>query len=376
MIKDVHSKGVDLLFKTPILQQTAYWSKVKSHFGYSSLAFNFRINHSTLGNEQGEGSDKYLTADLVVFLRYIDSVHTIAYVPYGPEIEPGEEFQGAVLEELSEQLRAFLPKTCIMIRYDLVWESLWSKDSSFTNEEGMWCGPPSRMVQEQRFNFNTTFGNFRKSISNNLPSNTIILNLRSDSDTILSGMKPKTRYNIHLSQKRGVNVRSAGLESLGIWYDLYRETASRNNFFLHSEDYFRVAFTERAHNTQSPADVTLLIAEYDKLPLAAMFLVVTGNRATYLYGASSSLHRNLMAPYALQWEAMILAKEKGCVQYDMFGISPDDNPDHPMYGLYTFKKGFGGSLFHSMGCWDYPLNQRMYLLYTASEIGSQGYHLA
>lgn len=376
MIKDVHSKGVDLLFRTPVLQQTAYWSKVKSHFGYSSMAFNFRINHSALGNEPGEEYAGYTTADLVVFLRQIDSVHTIAYVPYGPEIEPGDEFQGAVLEELSEQLRAFLPKTCIMIRYDLVWESLWSKDSSFTDEEGRWSGPPSLMAQEQRFNFNTTLGNFRKSRSNNLPSNTIILNLRSDSDTILSGMKPKTRYNIHLSQKRGVNVRSAGLESLGVWYDLYKETAVRNNFYLHSEDYFRVAFTERAHNTQSPADVTLLIAEYDKLPLAAMFLVITGNRATYLYGASSSLHRNLMAPYSLQWEAMILAKNKGCIQYDMFGISPDDNPDHPMYGLYRFKKGFGGSLFRTMGCWDYPLDQKMYLLYTASEIGSQGYHLA
>jgi len=376
MIKDVHSKGVDLLFRTPVLQQTAYWSKVKSHFGYSSMAFNFRINHTALGNDSCEENAGYTTADLVVFLRQIDSVHTVAYVPYGPEIEPGDEFQGAVLEELSEQLRAFLPETCIMIRYDLVWESLWSKDSSFTDEEGRWSGPPSRKVQEQRFNFNTVLGNFRKSYSNNLPSNTIILNLKSDSDTILSGMKPKTRYNIHLSQKRGVNVRSAGLESLGVWYDLYKETAARNNFYLHSEDYFRVAFTERAQNTQSPADVTLLIAEYDKNPLAAMFLVITGNRATYLYGASSSLHRNLMAPYALQWEAMILAKSKGCIQYDMFGISPGDNPDHPMYGLYRFKKGFGGSLFHSMGCWDYPLDQKMYLLYTASEIGSQGYHLA
>jgi lipid II:glycine glycyltransferase (peptidoglycan interpeptide bridge formation enzyme) len=376
MIKDVHSKGIEQLFKTPVLQQTAYWSKVKSHFGYDSVAFNFRIKHSILGVDGTPDSSEYAVADLVVFLRRIDSLHYIAYVPYGPEIEPGEEFQGAVLEELSEQLRHFLPKTCIMIRYDLVWESLWSNDSDLFNEERTWLGPPSHRIQEQRFNFNTILGNFRKAYSNNLPSNTILVNLKRDSQTILSDMKPKTRYNIQLSQKRGVYVRSAGLESLSVWYDLYKETALRNNFYLHSEEYFRVAFTERAHNTQSPAEVTLLIAEYDKLPLAAMFLVISGNRAIYLYGASSSLHRNLMAPYALQWKAISLAKEKGCIQYDMFGISPGNNPDHPMYGLYRFKKGFGGTLFHSMGCWDYPLDQKMYLLYTASEIGSQGYHLA
>lgn len=376
MIKDVHSKGIEQLFRTPILQQTAYWSKVKSHFGYDSVAFNFRIKHSTLSDDENSDSSEYAIADLVVFLRQIDSVHYIAYVPYGPEIEPGEEFQGMVLEELSEQLRHFLPKTCIMIRYDLVWESLWSDDISGHTGESSWHGPPSHKIQEQRFNFNTILGNFRKAYSNNLPSNTILVNLKKESQKILSDMKPKTRYNIQLSRKRGVNVRAAGLDSLNVWYDLYKETAVRNNFFLHSEDYFRVAFTERAQNTQSPADVTLLIAEYDQIPLAAMFLVITGNRATYLYGASSSLHRNLMAPYALQWKAMNVAKEKGCIQYDMFGISPGDNPDHPMYGLYRFKKGFGGSMFHTMGCWDYPLDHKMYLLYTASEIGSQGYHLA
>jgi lipid II:glycine glycyltransferase (peptidoglycan interpeptide bridge formation enzyme) len=83
-----------------------------------------------------------------------------------------------------------------------------------------------------------------------------------------------------------------------------------------------------------------------------------------------------MATYALQWEAICRSKAAGCTEYDMFGISPDPNPDHPLYGLYMFKSGFGGEIYHSLGCWDYPLDEEMYTLFRASELNSQGYHLS
>ncbi len=366
MIKDVKSKEIEELFRTPIIQQTAYWSKVKSHFGMEAIAFNFKI---------ANGEDSSIR-DLVLFVKMVDKDHSIAYVPYGPESEPEKEEQGALLESLSEKLRYYLPKGCIMIRYDLLWESLWADDVSFRSDDGVWLGPPSHGAQEVRFNYSTKDGNFRKSPSNILPSNTVIVDLNTQESNILERMKPKTRYNIHLSLRRGVNVRVAGLESIPVWYNLYRETARRNNFFLHSEEYFRIALTERASDTQSPAEVTLLIAEYNNTPLAAMFLVITDKRATYLYGASSSDYRQFMAPYALQWRAMTLAKERGCTQYDMFGVAPGGDKTHPMYGLYRFKTGFGGSLYHAMGCWDYPLDQRMYSMFIASEINSQRYHLS
>ena len=69
-----------------------------------------------------------------------------------------------------------------------------------------------------------------------------------------------------------------------------------------------------------------------------MFLVLSAHRATYLYGASSSSMRNLMPTYALQWKAMLIAKKCDCTEYDMFGVSPNPDPSHPMYGLYRFNK--------------------------------------
>lgn len=374
MITGFRQKHIEELFRTPIVQQTAFWSEVKRRMGISSIACNFMVTEDIV-KPQGK-ANRNIVSDLLVILRQIDSNHSIAYVPYGPELEPADEFRGIFLEELSESLRSQLPSDCFLIRYDLVWESFWAGDEGAYRPEEIWPGPPAHPLQELRFNFSTRNMNFRKAPSNILPSNTVFLDLLRDEVSLLQSMKPKTRYNIGLALRKGVTVSVAGLEKLDRWYALYRETACRNNFFLHDIEHFRAVLGSRAENSHSPAEVCMLIAEHEKEPLAAMFLVITGNRGTYLYGASSSHKRNLMATYALQWKAITLAKEKGCSEYDLFGISPNPDPDHPMYGLYRFKTGFGGEIYHSMGCWDYPIDNKLYAYFAASELTSQGYHLS
>jgi len=373
MLTDFRHKGIEEVFRTPIVQQTAFWSEVKKKMGVNSIACNFKVRSTDIYN--ASQNNKNIISDVLVIIKQIDYKHFIAYVPYGPELEPSSQNQGVFLEELSECLRPFLPKDCIMIRYDLSWESYWAQDSDLYDSNGFWEGPPDKKFQEFRFNYNTVKWNFEKTISNILPSNTIFLDLTKDTTSLKGSMKPKTRYNIELSARRGVTVQTFGIEKLETWYGLYKETASRNKLYLHSIDYFKTVLTIQGENTQSPAEVLLLIAMFDKIPLSAMFLVITGNRGTYLYGASASHHRNLMASYALQWEAIKIAKEKECTEYDMFGIAPNPDPSHPLFGLYRFKVGFGGEIFHTLGCWDYPLQSDIYKYYTAIELKSQGYHL-
>jgi lipid II:glycine glycyltransferase (peptidoglycan interpeptide bridge formation enzyme) len=278
MIADINDKEISGLYKTGIIQQTAYWSAVKKMQGIQSRAFNFRSRHSDL--YVGVEDDSYFIGDLLVIIQTLDHEHSIAYVPYGPEIEPSEENQGSFLEQLSESLRTYLPPHCIMIRYDLSWESHWAKDDDCYDLYGNWIGVPEKRIQEMRFNFNTENWNFHKANTDILPSNTIFMDLRKKEDRLLSNMKSKTRYNIHLAQRKGVRVRSLGLESLEIWYELYRQTALRNNFILHDISYFKIVLSARANDTLSPADVYLLVAEVDKQPLAAMFLVIAANRGT------------------------------------------------------------------------------------------------
>ena len=369
----VKSKITKEIRKKSILQQTAFWSEVKRKQGIRSKAFDIKINASDL--YVSTRRQNYVVDDLLILFQNIGDGFCMGYVPYGPTIKPSEENQGLFLEELSESLRPYLPDNCVALRYDLLWESLWAKDDSYFDSKGSWTGPPARVNQELRLNFETRNWNLKKANTNILPSDTVFIDLQKNEKALLQNMKPKTRYNVRLSMRKGVRVRKADLQDLDIWYKLYKETCNRNRLFLHDIKFFRTILGTKAHDIRSPAEVELLIAKIGKKPLAAIFLVYFGQRATYLYGSSSSANRRYMATYALQWEALRRAKKRGCAKYDMFGVAPQPDPSHPLYGLYRFKVGFGGDLFHRMGCWDYPLNSTTYEMYLASEMNRTGYHL-
>jgi lipid II:glycine glycyltransferase (peptidoglycan interpeptide bridge formation enzyme) len=367
-------KNRRLLRSTPVLQQTSFWSEVKERQGIHSLAVSLNVPAEELGLG-GEVSGPQVSEDILILFQVIGDNFCIGYIPYGPKIQPADDAFGIFLEELSESLRPFLPHKCIMLRYDLRWRSLWDENDTSYDENGIWEGPPPKRNQELRMNISTENWNLRKAGTDVLPSDTVFLDLRQDEDQLLAAMKPKTRYNMRLSRRRGVKVRSADTGELDTWYRLYRETCRRNGIHLHSSDYFRAVAEADKARISTTGEVDLLIAEAEGVPLAAMFLAYSSSRATYLFGASADRKGNHMPAYALQWEAIRRARLKGCTEYDMFGVSPTANPSHPLYGLYRFKTGFGGTLFHRMGCWDYPLDRDMYNHYAAAEMNGGGYHV-
>lgn len=371
MYINLEQKDTEDTISTPIVQQTSYWSKVKEHLGINSYAFDFSVRDSDI--YEGVGGLTRTNSDLLIFREWVNRDEYIAYLPYGPEIEPSEGNHGNFLEELSETLRPYLQDGCITIRYDLGWESHWCKPEDY-DEEGRWLGLPSRESQEFKLNCTTTNWNLHKSNTNCLPVNTIVVDLTGTEEEILMRMKPKTRYNIRLALRKGVEVRSLGPEGLDTWYQLYTETAGRNGLTLNDRNYFETVMTSRLEHDDPAVTLKLLTAFYEGTPVAAMFLVLSAHRATYLYGASTIRNRNTMATYALQWKAMQLAKAHGCLEYDMFGIAPQADPSHPMYGLYRFKRGFGGQIYHQLGCWDYPCDQERYKQLCAYEMSMQGYY--
>ncbi len=355
-----------------IVQQTSFWANVKHEQGLEPCAFNYNASGDLLS--PGQSSSAIYHDDLLVLVRKVNQTHSVAYVPYGPKNEPDSENHGLFLEELSEVLRPRLSRDCIMIRYDLPWENQWALEEDYYDEQGNWKGPPPISNQEFRVNFNTHKWNLHKSHSNNLPANTIFLDLDQSEEHILMQMKPKTRYNIRLSARKGVRVRNYDMSYIDTWYSLYRETAQRNNVTLHDKEFFTTVLAASGENNRD-VDIRLLMADLDGEFLAAMFLILSGKRGTYLYGATSGKKRNYMASYAIQWEAIKTARNNGCTEYDLFGTAPNMNYSHPLAGLYRFKSGFGGNLYHRMGCWDYPLREEVYKHFIANEVNNQHYHL-
>ena len=365
-------KETEQLSHRPILQQTSFWANLKEKQGFETLAFEINVKSGQEFLINDTGSD----FDLLVVLRQAGPDACLAYIPYGPVMQPREDYQGQFLEELSELLRPYLPDNCRFIRFDLLWQSPWAAEEDFYTEDNQWLGPPDPAIQEIRMNYITENMKLRKAPTDILPSNTIILNLLRNEEMILSMMKPKTRYNIRLSKRKGVAVREINPDELEVWYALYSETSRRNGIRLHARDYFSTLLEANREIPDRITRIQFLVAEFENLPLAAMMLSFCNGRATYLYGASSSQHRNLMGTYALQWEAICRAKRVGCREYDLFGIAPNAQPSHPMHGLYQFKIGFGGKQFHRLGCWDYPLNHLdWYDSFRAIELRSEGYYI-
>ena len=183
-------------------------------------------------------------------------------------------------------------------------------------------------------------------------------------------MKRKTRYNTGLAAIHGVKVRAGSADDLGIFLSLYEETAGRNHIRNHSAVHFAALF-----RPESDAEVKLLIAEREGVPLSLMLLSSSDDRASYLYGASSSNGREHVSTYLLQTTAMMMAKERGALEYDLFGVAPKGEEHHPLSGLSRFKLGFGEERLDRMGCWAYPLKKDRAELFSLEERRMPSYHL-
>lgn len=209
---------------------------------------------------------------------------------------------------------------------------------------------------------------FRPSPQTVQPRRTILVDLEGTPETVLERMKQKTRYNIRLAERKGVTIRAGTETDLPAFYQLMEVTAERDRFAVHSEAYYTAA-----HRLMVPAGQgRLLLAEHEGQLLAGLVAIAFGDTACYMYGASSDEGRNLMPTYLLQWEAMRWAREQGCRWYDLWGVPDEEEAvleaqfadrSDGLWGVYRFKRGFGGRLMRTAGAWDLvyaPLRYRMY----------------
>lgn len=203
---------------------------------------------------------------------------------------------------------------------------------------------------------------FRRVASTN-PSSTVVLDLTPSIDDLLAGMHEKTRYNVRLAERKGVKVRVADTpEDVENFLNLMDETASRDKFIQHSRAYLRSTY-DFLH---AKGMGQIRLAEYNGKILSANLEVSYGDTVTYLYGASSSEERNVMAPFALHWDAIQDAKRRGFRLYDFWGANPEskDMPDYKSSweGITRFKSGWGGRLVNLVGTWDLPMKPLAYRL--------------
>lgn len=187
------------------------------------------------------------------------------------------------------------------------------------------------------------FENEKKSKDSYLPRDTLVLDLHKSEEELLKEMKQKGRYNIKIAQKAGLVIRKNYISDgsqcrlvLDSFYNILKETGLRDGFHLHAKSFYE--------NFMKILDKNALLysAHLDNKMLGGILVTYFGDKTTYYFGASSNECRNLMAPYLLQWTAILDAKMAGMKSYDFLGIAPEKSPDHPLAGVSEFKLKFGG----------------------------------
>lgn len=197
------------------------------------------------------------------------------------------------------------------------------------------------------------------------PPRTIIIAL-GDDEAMLARMNQGTRRKIRQSLKGEVHYRFDAPGDVARFTTLMQATGERNAFGIYDPAYYAGMYAHFA-----PQHAALVLAEHEGEALAGVMVFALGAQAWYLYGASSDVKRNLMASYGVQWHAIQWARAQGCTTYDMWGI-PDAEPDQleaefetrsdGLWGVYGFKRGWGGQIVRSLGTWDYVYNPLVYRL--------------
>lgn len=189
------------------------------------------------------------------------------------------------------------------------------------------------------------------------PLDTILLPIKSDEE-MFGSMHKKTRYNIRLAQKKGVEVKmSKDNEDIKNFFKLVQKTEKRQGIQSHSLDYYKKLL--------SIDENYLINAYFEGQLIASNIISIFGTRSVYIHGASDYSHRKLMAPFLLQWESILFARLQGCEHYDFWGIKGKSTNTKKWEGITNFKKGFtsGDFVINYIGLYIYIQRPFFYFLY-------------
>jgi lipid II:glycine glycyltransferase (peptidoglycan interpeptide bridge formation enzyme) len=187
-----------------------------------------------------------------------------------------------------------------------------------------------------------------------------IVDLEQDFKDVLAAMKPVNRNLYRNIHKKDVTFRtSQDPEDIRVLLNFLHMTAHRSGFKPQSDEYL----SQVARSLMPAGAATLFIAERHGGPIAAALAYDSADTRTYAHAALDDSHRKLSAGIPLLVTLMADAKEKGLKYVDLWGVAPEDQPNHKWAGFTAFKKSFGGREIAYPGTWDLPVKKFRYGAY-------------
>ena len=311
-------------------QQAIEWGNVKESW----------INEVVLSKDE----NGKINGAISVLIRKIPIFGNFMYVSRGPICNIHDE---KVLRELTDGLKELAKKyKAFTLRME---PDIKSEDEEFKN-----------LIKKLGFKINDTGKKFSDGVQ---PRYVFRLDLKGKTEEeIFAEFHQKTRYNVRLAGKKGVEIREGTKEDLKDFHKIMVVTGKRDNFMIRPLEYF-----EKMYDCLAPNHLKLMMAYYEGKPVSGILDIIYGNKVWYLYGASSNEHRNLMPNYLLQWEMIKYSIENGKDMYDFRGVTGIVDEKDPHYGLYRFKKGFNAEFTEFVGEVYINLKPLKYRMYKFSE---------
>ncbi len=346
--------------------QTWEWSKVKSQFGWQPSylywisepdGYKEIHNQHLTQKQQGNLAAAALALRRNITIGGFSHRMGIVYVPKGPLLDwSNTRLRRQVLQDLNHFA---VNHNAIFIKIDPDFVLGTGVPGSAEAAEAPLGVGIIADLQQNGWTYSDEQVQFR---------NTVLINLSPSEAELLASMKQKTRYNVNLAARKGVTIRIGKPDDIHTLFRMYAETSLRDGFTIRNEAYYREVWNTFIFS-QKPAlfdqpSAEALIAEVDGETIAAAIIFYFANKAWYLYGMSFDIHRDKMPNYLLQWEAMKRARAAGCQVYDLWGAPDEFIESDPLWGVYRFKEGLGGTVSRTLGAWDLPINRMLYRLYS------------
>jgi len=366
------------------LFQTNYWACVKRHTGWK---------HFYLPADSG-GKHAGAAAPVLCLVKNLFPGLSIVYIP-GLVSAQTAHIQ-ARIQQLAAAARRQAGAGCCFVRIDS-----FEPVSAAANEIA--GSPISRSSDGGCFSAGTagTGLQLKKTVRKGMPirpnieiqpAATVIVDCRQPLEYIRGRYRKRASRILRESSRnseseivcRKFSADEIDAPLLSRWYELYQETASRGKFSVRSKSYIEKLFTcSRSMNAgdcvntgicmndgysmdrdspKSGVQVSFFGAFADNCLAAGVIIAETEEAAWYLYGASSETYLKRGAMYRLQ-DAVIADISSRVSWYDMYGIAPENMPNHPLADLNLFKTGFGGFTVQRTGVIDVPFHPLLYSLF-------------
>ncbi len=286
--------------------QSFEWGTFKSYFGWRPIRIAFQENGKT-------------KAALQVLVKRIPFTgKCFFYIPRGPVLDYEDEkvlaFVLDFVKRNSKEYDAFIVK----VGPDILNQATVVKSTLEKNGFHQ-----SRIQLQHRCTFR--------------------IDLTESLDHILARMESRTRYSIRKAERDGIEIIEDS--DISEFFDLYAKTGGKNKFHHKGEGYF--IRLQDFLVTKGLAKV--FSARYKGKPVAGAVILTFGGKSWYMYGATSQRYRYLNSGHLLQWRIIRWAKENNLSSYDLQGIPEKVKESSPLWGIYLFKRGFGGKRYNLIG---------------------------